>query len=551
MMSFGRLLSEAMMQRNAFLSSGQTNIAWTRIVNVGRFYSVLFCLLLSLGIDQAEGQDSRRNLVMSFDGDGDYLQLPADVFCGLDSFTVEAWFRWESFGYFSQPWSFGSSETSDIIGLNNEHYSSTLQFFIYEGWVLQLIQIPEILEKEAWRHIAAVYDREEMRLYLNGVLAGRHKYRRDNLLNFPPKENFIGKSHWPSNEDFRGQIDEFRIWSAARTEKDIRDSMFVRLTGEEDHLAGLWNFDAGNGADSTVHKYDGIVYGDARCVEADLPAEDELPLPSALSGKIVDSENHPLQNVNVVLTQDAETIATTTTNSDGHYKMVFFPDAAPYDLAATRIDQGNWRLQFHVNPGESRIMDLTLRPAVSITGALSAYDNSPLSGLPIQALQETERGAYRKTTVLSDENGQYQFVNLRPGKCRLRCYVGDHYVYFGRDENAEFTPKDSEFPPIELGRTIRDCDFCFAPFKKGVWRSYLYLDGLASNHVTAIEDDGMGRIWFGTDAGISRFDGVNFLTLTKQDGLISNEIQTLYRDMDGGLWIGTYEGLSRFNGRKF
>lgn len=42
---------------------------------------------------------------------------------------------------------------------------------------------------------------------------------------------------------------------------------------------------------------------------------------------------------------------------------------------------------------------------------------------------------------------------------------------------------------------------------EGVWKTYRYVDGLAGNNVHAILQDGEGVIWFGTDSGVSRFDG--------------------------------------------
>ena len=32
---------------------------------------------------------------------------------------------------------------------------------------------------------------------------------------------------------------------------------------------------------------------------------------------------------------------------------------------------------------------------------------------------------------------------------------------------------------VEQGKTLRNIDFRFAPFKKGTWRNYTTLDGLA------------------------------------------------------------------------
>jgi len=69
-------------------------------------------------------------------------------------------------------------------------------------------------------------------------------------------------------------------------------------------------------------------------------------------------------------------------------------------------------------------------------------------------------------------------------------------------------------------------------------------DGLPQSTINDIVQDSIGFIWFGTEAGIGRFDGVNVKTYDLSDGLIGNNIGALTFDKYGGLWIGTNSGLS-------
>jgi hypothetical protein len=69
-------------------------------------------------------------------------------------------------------------------------------------------------------------------------------------------------------------MDEIRVWKAARTEAQIRELMFQRLTGAESDLAALWNFDnVENGVvrDSGPAGHQGKLVGNARTVPAELP----------------------------------------------------------------------------------------------------------------------------------------------------------------------------------------------------------------------------------------------------------------------------------------
>ncbi len=69
-------------------------------------------------------------------------------------------------------------------------------------------------------------------------------------------------------------------------------------------------------------------------------------------------------------------------------------------------------------------------------------------------------------------------------------------------------------------------------------------DGLPQNTVYDIVQDSMGFIWFGTEAGLGRFDGINIITYDLQDGIIGNNVGDLFIDKFGGMWIGTNSGLS-------
>lgn len=69
-------------------------------------------------------------------------------------------------------------------------------------------------------------------------------------------------------------------------------------------------------------------------------------------------------------------------------------------------------------------------------------------------------------------------------------------------------------------------------------------DGLPQNSVLAIAQTPDGYLWLGTEEGLSRFDGVRFVTFEKRalHGLRSNEVDALLVDHNGDLWIGSQGG---------
>ncbi|MBO9635243.1 MAG: histidine kinase [Chitinophagaceae bacterium] len=68
---------------------------------------------------------------------------------------------------------------------------------------------------------------------------------------------------------------------------------------------------------------------------------------------------------------------------------------------------------------------------------------------------------------------------------------------------------------------------------------YTIANGLPSNTVYDVKQDADGFIWVGTDAGLARFDGRNFVTFTTRDGLPSNDVLVLFPDTKGRMWIST------------
>lgn len=76
--------------------------------------------------------------------------------------------------------------------------------------------------------------------------------------------------------------------------------------------------------------------------------------------------------------------------------------------------------------------------------------------------------------------------------------------------------------------------------------------GLAQNHVRVILEDRSGAIWFGTeDGGISRLTKTGFKNYSKKDGVCDNKILSAYEDENGDIWFGTDNGLSIYHKGKF
>jgi signal transduction histidine kinase/ligand-binding sensor domain-containing protein/CheY-like chemotaxis protein/AraC-like DNA-binding protein len=76
---------------------------------------------------------------------------------------------------------------------------------------------------------------------------------------------------------------------------------------------------------------------------------------------------------------------------------------------------------------------------------------------------------------------------------------------------------------------------------------YQIENGLSNNAVQCILQDTFGFMWFGTNDGLTRFDGKHFRIFNNKGGqensLGNNFIRTLFEDHEKKIWVGTNKGI--------
>ncbi|MCR9131481.1 MAG: histidine kinase [bacterium] len=70
-------------------------------------------------------------------------------------------------------------------------------------------------------------------------------------------------------------------------------------------------------------------------------------------------------------------------------------------------------------------------------------------------------------------------------------------------------------------------------------QKYTPEDGLVGPNIWRIVEDKQGRIWIGTDEGLSIFDNGKFTNFTTENGLPYNAIRGLTEMYNGDIWVGT------------
>ena len=75
---------------------------------------------------------------------------------------------------------------------------------------------------------------------------------------------------------------------------------------------------------------------------------------------------------------------------------------------------------------------------------------------------------------------------------------------------------------------------------------------MAQSTVYDIIQDHNDYLWLGTRAGVSRFDGKEFVNFSIENGMAENGVRTLFKDGDKKIWFGHNDGgISIFDGREF
>ena len=284
------------------------------------------------------------------------------------------------------------------------------------------------------------------------------------------------------------------------------------------------------------------------------------PNRAVLAGAAIDATGEPVPYADMRLERDGTVIAAWQTDYWGEYEEVnVYPAQGPYDLTATQGTLGVWHLDLDLQPGDRRTHESILADAVHIAGTLMMVDGfTPHVAVPVQALRVGLGGPEVVATTLSDKGGRYQFVNLKPGRYMVRCQILGGYVYYAMppqqapDRVPPVSWANDKGSLLDIGpdTALAGVDFRFAPFKKGVWRTYNALHGLDDSHVYAIHGSTDGVLWAGTREDVYRFSGMDFEPIGVPDTL-SVWVNAINSDPEGTLWIGSEAGVYRYQGSDF
>ena len=191
---------------------------------------------------------------ISFDGANDYLAIDNFFYQGVyNELTVETWLRVTNSGNQviasfdrSEYWRLeinGEGAGAGQIGFDINTSDGILDFGSNTR-----------VDDGEWHHVAGVFDNGEVRIYIDGVLdlttstgssfgSGNTRY---GFIGTGSEASLYNGSRGPNNH-FRGDLDEVKIWSVAKTQTEIRQNMAMHIAGNDSNLELYYKFDATSG----------------------------------------------------------------------------------------------------------------------------------------------------------------------------------------------------------------------------------------------------------------------------------------------------------------
>ncbi|WP_026098087.1 LamG domain-containing protein [Kamptonema formosum] len=178
--------------------------------------------------------------VMVCDGDGDYVQVPYSAQLNPSQFTVTCWAKVTGGqGKFRSPVTSRDGKNGlkgyKLYASDNNKW----QTWVGNGSSWQSAVGPDVV-LNTWTHVAATYDGTNLKLYVNGNLAGTLATAYVPNTAFPLRIGAGASEQTPPCYYFFGSIAEVSVWKVARTAEQIKADMSKRLTGKEANLVGYW-----------------------------------------------------------------------------------------------------------------------------------------------------------------------------------------------------------------------------------------------------------------------------------------------------------------------
>jgi len=196
--------------------------------------------------------DAGRGKVLQLDGITNYVRL-ADAVANASTFMT--WVKWNGGNDWQRIFDFGV-DTTKYLFLTPRAFGGRMRFAIKNGGGEQTLDAPDALPTNTWVHVAVTVDGSRGVLYQNGLPVATNSTMTILPWQLLCRTNYLGKSQYPTDPLFSGEIDSFRIFGRALSAGEIQN-----LAATPGALAHRYSFTTD--ARDSVGMAHGTLLGDA------------------------------------------------------------------------------------------------------------------------------------------------------------------------------------------------------------------------------------------------------------------------------------------------
>jgi hypothetical protein len=169
--------------------------------------------------------DGPRGNALNLDGASQYVQLPTSV---ANCSTIAAWVKWRGGTNWQRVFDFGTN-TGNYFFLTPSANTGNMRFAITTSGQggEQIIEAPTAMPSNSWCHVAITLDGSKGVLYLDGNPVGTNSSLTIRPWQTLARSNYLGKSQFPADPLFNGEIGSFRVFSRPLAATEIRDIAYA------------------------------------------------------------------------------------------------------------------------------------------------------------------------------------------------------------------------------------------------------------------------------------------------------------------------------------
>ncbi len=164
--------------------------------------------------------DPQRGSVLSLNGAGQFVRLPASL-SGMKTFM--AWVKWNGGAAWQRIFDFGNDTNRYSVLTPYNGATGKFRFNISINSIPgeQVVDAPAALPTNVWTQVAVVLNGTGVVLYTNGVAVGTNPVANLLPTDLNATNYFLGKSQWPADPYFNGELSSVRIFSTPLTSNQI------------------------------------------------------------------------------------------------------------------------------------------------------------------------------------------------------------------------------------------------------------------------------------------------------------------------------------------